>query len=126
MQTMSQLRAQTAMQLLLEIGECTKDNKDKKKEREEFAQLCKSFPTMILQNGLGQALAFILAKKQQHYTRLYEGLEQWLGENHRRMISGNLLRAIVEMQACQYVEVQREALKFLEWVKRFAVAEIFE
>lgn len=121
MQTLSQRRAAKALELLSKIPN---DDRDK------FSQFCKSFPTMVLQNGLGQALAFIKAKARktdgridERYENLYTTLNGWL--NHLKLIEGDMLRQINEMDARKYIEIQRESLRFLEWVKRYENAGIF-
>lgn len=123
-QTLSQQRAAKALKLLSEI-------KQKGKEREEFTQFCKSFPTMVLQNGLGQALAFIKAKTKKkngdvvdnRYENMYQTLNAWL--IHIGLIKSNMLIEINEMDSREYMATQAESLKFLEWIKRYETAGIF-
>ncbi len=120
MQTLSQKRAAKALSLLEGIPE-------KGKEREKFKQFCKSFPTMILQNGLGQAIAFIRAKKENEndkFDKMYKTLNAWLKE--LRYIEVDVLKEINTMDAHKYLDIQIESLRFLEWVKRYENAGIFE
>ena len=119
MQTLSQRRADKALELLEKIPE-------KGKNRKEFSQFCKSFPTMILQNGLGQAIAFIKSKKEKpddKYDRMYNTLNSWLKE--LELIKEDALREINTMDAQKYLEIQMESIKFLEWIKRYEDAKIF-
>lgn len=122
MQTLSQIRASKALEFLRDIpvGDSRKD----------FRQFCKSFPTMVLQNGLGQALAFVKAKARKNdgtiderYEKMYRTLNAWL--NHLGLVHGDTLQEINGVCARTYVEIQRESLRFLEWVKRYENAEIF-
>jgi len=120
MQTLSQKRAAKALELLGGIPE-------KGTNRKEFSQFCKSFPTMILQNGLGQAIAFIKAKKEKEndkFDRMYKTLNAWLKD--LRHIENDVLKEINTMDTQKYVEIQRESLRFLEWVKRYENAGLFE
>ncbi len=120
MQTLSQKRAAKALELLEGIPE-------KGNTRKEFSQFCKSFPTMILQNGLGQAIAFIKAKKEKNndkFDKMYMTLNSWLKE--LRLIKEDVLKEINAMDGHKYIEIQTESLRFLEWVKRYENAGIFE
>lgn len=120
MQTLSQKRAAKALELLEGIPE-------KGDSRTEFSQFCKSFPTMILQNGLGQALAFIRAKKEKNndkFDRMYNTLNTWLKE--LKLVEEDVLKEINSMDAQKYMQIQLESMKFLEWVKRYENAKIFE
>lgn len=123
MQTLSQRRAARALELLENITE-------KGETRNEFSQFCKSFPTMILQNGLGQAIAFIKSKKDKDdkpdykYDTMYNTLNAWLKE--LTLIKDDVLREINYMNAQEYLHIQMESLKFLEWIKRYENAEIFK
>ncbi len=123
MQTLSQRRASKALELLEKITE-------KKDERNEFSQFCKSFPTMILQNGLGQAIAFLKSQKDKNdkpdykYATMYNTLNAWLKELN--LIKEDTLREINYMDAQEYLHIQMESLKFLEWIKRYENAGIFK
>jgi CRISPR-associated protein Cmr5 len=118
MQALSQRRAAKALELLGAIG-------DRGDDREKFTQFCKSFPTMVLQNGLGQALAFIKAKGNgsNKFTIMYGTLNTWLKE--MGLVENDVFREIHRMDARKYVEIQTESLRFLEWIKRYETAGIF-
>jgi CRISPR-associated protein Cmr5 len=122
MQTLSQRRAAKPLELLGGID-------DKGDARKEFTQFCKSFPTMVLQNGLGHALAFIKAKangkgkSEKKYATTYSTLNAWLIE--MGLIENDVLKEVSKMDAQKYVEIQAESLRFLEWIKRYETAGIF-
>lgn len=121
MQTLSQRRAKKALELLSMVEERGRD-------RDKFTQFCKSFPTMVLQNGLGQALAFIKAKSSgadgRKFVAMYDTLNTWLMRD-MKLVERDVLQEIHKMSAKEYVETQRESLKFLEWIKRYETAGIF-
>jgi len=117
MQTLSQRRARAALDLLSKIEE-------KGNERKEFTQFCKSFPTMVLKNGLGQSLAFIRSKHEKRYEIMYDTLNAWLVKELKLDGKDTFLK-IHEMDAKQYMQAQTESLRFLEWVKRYESAKIF-
>ena len=117
-QTLSQKRASSALKLLEMISERGKD-------REAFSQFCKSFPTMVLKNGLGQSLAFIKSKsaKDPKFVTMYETINKWLIE--MKLVKHDTFQEIHTMDARKYVQVQSELIKFLEWIKRYENAGIF-
>ena len=121
MQTLSQKRAAKALELLLDIGNRTKNDE---KQRKDFQQMSKSIPPMILQNGLGQTIAFLKAKGEDKHNRMYDVLNLWL--KSLGLIQADILRELNEMSSNNYLIIQTESLRFLEWVKRYANAEIFE
>ena len=86
----------------------------------------------ILNCGLGQAAATLLAasKKADNtsdydpHFQLYKDLESWLCLESGAPYEGsqNLLNAICHGNRRTYIHAQAEALKWLEWLKKLAVA----
>jgi len=116
MKTLSQQRAAKALELLgkIPIG----DN------RKDFSQFCKSFPTMVLKNGLGQSLAFIKSKNDKKYDNMYTTLNDWLIE--MKLVKEDTFREIHTMDSRKYMQIQAESIRFLEWIKRYENAGIFK
>lgn len=98
-------------------------------------------PIRILQNGLGQALAFLLADNEnktganrQPSGELYDHLQDWLcgatsDSRPCRIYSGqqcNLMKQLIEGDRQQYMLAQEEALKLFVWLKKFADAYLKE
>lgn len=122
--TLGQLRAENALNYVRSIKEeCSPD------DQEKFASYTEEFITAVLNNGLGQACATLLAqagRKQDdpHYL-LYKAVENWLcREDSQAPYRGSkdLMEAIVEGSRSDYILAQEEALAWLEWLKKFAVA----
>ena len=93
---------------------------------DEFKSLTAGIPSMILMNGFGQTLAFMVAKSDDKYLLVFDMLQAWLEKlswmkktNNRR----DFLVAIANMEQGHYLMTQKEALSFLEWVKRYAAME---
>ena len=55
---------------------------------------------------------------------MYKTLNAWLKD--LRHIENDVLKEINTMDTQKYVEIQRESLRFLEWVKRYENAGLFE
>lgn len=92
-------------------------------------------PIRILNNGLGQALAFLVADnggargdRRKESGVLYDHLTEWLcgepDEAHPRRIypAGDLLERLMEGDQTQYFRAQEEALALFVWLRKFADA----
>jgi len=124
-QTLEQIRARDALNKIRFIQENCSENVQQK-----FVSYVESLPATILANGLGQAAAGLLAQakgdKQDAHYLLYKALQDWLcrDDDARAPYRGqeNLMDAIVNCDRTVYLLAQAEALAWLEWLKRFAVA----
>lgn len=100
----------------------------KEGEARDYARAAKQTSTRILTGGLGQALAFLLAKaagsKQSPLRRLYDDLSGWVLTG--RGISSNgehLLDGILHGDTLFLRRATDETLAYLGWLIRFAEAE---
>ncbi len=92
----------------------------------------KSLPATIIMTGLGQALAMEKAGASKSgdvaagHEKLYEHMNDWLCARWRRRSDRpaptDVLSAITNGQEKDYIHAQAEALEYLEWLKKFAVA----
>jgi CRISPR-associated protein Cmr5 len=102
---------------------------------DKFDKLVAGLPAMILQNGFGQTMAFMLAKasKDGHFKetdshyQAFRIMVAWL--NKRSIVIGtkpsDFMKSLCEVPQDQYLQAQDEALQVLEWVKRYANSAIF-
>jgi len=93
----------------------------------DYRSIALKAPSLILTNGLGQTLAFLKAKGKgepgNEHEVLYQHLEGWLQK--QLGINGNLLDWLVNTATSQqYRLATMEALALLQWLKRFAEAEL--
>jgi CRISPR-associated protein Cmr5 len=121
MQTKQQERAAFALENL----PCNKGVVD-----EKTANFITGTPTMILTNGLGQTLAFLLSKKSGKEKQVFDIIKKWLC----REMSGDdefgkaplseidFLKKFNKLSQQKYLAAQHETLKLLEWLKRYARA----
>ncbi len=108
-------------------------------KRDDFKSFAAGLPSMILQNGFGQALAFLAAKgskeqagqikfktEDKHYAAL-EIILAWLVD--RKLLAAadekEQIMQISKMEQTDYLRAQRETLAMLEWLKRYANAALF-
>ena len=93
-----------------------------------YAGEAKKLPIRIITAGLGQALAFILAKQERKpkLKQLHEDLTNWVIS--QRPMSGakdpqSLLQSIIAGDADFLRQATGESLAYLSWLNRFAEAE---
>lgn len=86
--------------------------KDKRFKQTE-ANFLKGLPSMIMQNGLGQTMAFLKTKKEHGY--IVEALSKLFDES-------DLMVTIMNSGIEKYLIMQREAIDYAGWLKKFALA----
>ena len=117
MQTMEQQRAK-------HVWECL--NRVNTAQKKEYLTCVKSLPATVLMAGLGQAAAMMAAKGGAQLV-VYEALQSWLcrQDDLAPFAGGNgLLLSIMNCSRDEYLAAQREALLWLEWLKKLAVARL--
>jgi CRISPR-associated protein Cmr5 len=126
MRTLGQKRAEYALEKVLAIPE------DKKKDFKSFSA---GAPSMILQNGFGQALAFWLSKGTDKHIVLFDMIWKWLPyekddvknefvDKDKAKTRTDLIRQLSSMDQNKFLAAQKETLALLEWVKRYANADL--
>lgn len=88
------------------------------------------FPAAILMDGLGQACATLMAKREKDAgaKHLFDHMQRWLCEEGfapyapKKGNKPDLMQAIVDTPQQTYVQAQAEALALLVWLKKFSQA----
>ncbi len=96
----------------------------------DYLSYVKALPASILQNGLGQAFATLLAATnpsddEDPHFGLCNDLQDWLCRDDSDAPypkATGVLEAITTMDQNRYLCAQAEALLYLGWLKRFAAA----
>jgi len=103
--------------------DCVQEVKDKHKHfASDYRAIAVKVPSLIVTNGLGQTLAFLKAKGNEHEV-LYRHLTDWVGRKVNA--NGDLLNWLLNTATSQqYRLATMEALALLQWLKRFAEAEL--
>lgn len=117
MQTMEQQRAKHVWACLNRVNTA---------QKKEYLTCVKSLPATVLMAGLGQAAAMLAAKGGAQLV-VYEALQSWLCRQDELapFAGGNdLLPSIMNCNRDEYLAAQREALLWLEWLKKLAVARL--
>ena len=121
-QTLEQKRAKHALNCIDEIIK-------KNQLKEKYSTFVSRMPTMILNNGLGQALAFLLSKsenKEDAAKTFYNQLQAWLCGSDGIYPEGNLIRLLMDNDRKKYIHAQSETLALLNWMKKFSDAYLVE
>lgn len=123
-QSLDQRRAKHALK-------CIKTRQKDGTKQLDYLSYVKALPATILQNGLGQAMATLRAKrgnKNDPHCRLYEDVQSWLcsGDEDSTFPKGDLLEAITSNDQQHYLKAQAEAQAYLIWLKKFAAAFLNE
>ncbi len=92
----------------------------------DYRTIAVKAPSLILNNGLAQTLAFLHAKQERDSHRLLYGhLSEWVRKQLGIGDASDVLQWIVkEASVHQYRRAAMETLAFLQWLKRFAEAEL--
>ena len=114
MQTKDQERARKAY----EIVKAVIIEPDKKK-KSKFKTLSLKFPSMVMQCGLLQALAYCKQKDSSDSSNMYNRLNDWLNSY---VTGGDIVEglAAADVTIWQYQTTTREAIAFGVWLKRAA------
>lgn len=133
--SLEQERAKFAWSCVDNVSKNGKNNKGKSFAK-EYGQLAKSAPADIQTNGLGQTLAFWRAKGYEkgsvkngdnEHAHLLGDVSKWLKEQIKWESNLELLNWIsTEANTNDYRRATAEAMAFLQWLKRFAEAELSE
>lgn len=121
MRTMAQKRAEFALRETRRAKQSA--------DPEKLKSFSAGAPSMILQNGFGQAIAFWLAKNKEEHKALFHILTEWLKLTDQHNFGNcrqpaDYIQRLSTMDQQEYLKSQNEALALLEWIKRFANADL--
>lgn len=97
---------------------------------QDYVNLAKAAPALIMSNGLMQTLAFFKAKGKDHHMALLDHMVRWLA---RPDVCGSFLvghefgPAMSSLSAGtsdQYLRATQEALAILRWIRQLAAAAV--
>ncbi|MGB9661670.1 MAG: type III-B CRISPR module-associated protein Cmr5 [Moorellaceae bacterium] len=130
-QTLEQKRAKKAWE---DVQSVTARPDDFKKK---YGSLARRVPMLVLTNGLGQTLAFLLSKAKineapqkrsadaQAHGELFHHLSDWTMTQVAPDEKGrDLMVWVLNSNSDAYRRATAEALAYLTWLKRFAEAEL--
>jgi len=120
-QTMQQQRAKFALEGVKRAAQ-----KLSRAAQNEYCSHVAGLPFMIHANGLGQSAAFYSSKaigsETNDYRLIYELLSDWLKEPGQPFEGRELLEGITQCDMSSYLVAQAEAMVFMNWARKFAIA----
>jgi len=118
LRSLEQTRAKVAWDFIMEVK-----GKDYQKDYRAYVRRA---PTLILSNGLGNALAFWKAKGGIAYTKLYEHINRWFKKRYPD--EEDILEWVISdtTSSLEVFKETKEIIYLLNWMKRFAEAELEE
>lgn len=81
----------------------------------KYRTLALTFPTMIMQSGLAQAIGFLMAKDEAHHQKMLSHLATLLNKT-------NLHSDILASNITDYQKITRDAIEATSWLKRYTQA----
>ena len=136
MQTKEQQRSEFALNQVKKVFQIPVD--------EKVANFVVGVPTMILTNGLGQTLAFLLSKHKEpdardseekkkdklKYRDAFDIIQRWLNQQKAMGLTEtdrfSFLRKLSIIDQTTYLRAQKESLAMLQWLKRYVRAFVKE
>lgn len=117
--TLEQERGKAAWDDVSNINTNLADEKKKK-----YRGLVRSFPSLIMISGLGQALAFLQAKGDPEHNALTQHLSKWVLKQMGAQSKSDLLQWVLDTDRStnEYRRATTETLAYLIWLKRFSEA----
>lgn len=94
--------------------------KDSEWSPKDFGTQAKKLPARVMAAGLGQALAFLEAKKRT--PRLLAALANWIQQRRPTTSDPRLVVRVIEGDADFLRYATAESLAYLQWLVRFADA----
>lgn len=97
---------------------------------EKTANFIQRLPTMILINGIGQTMAFLLSKNgPEKHAKVFAYLKDWLRNKFPRLDTKennatdyDFLVWLSRREVKTYILMQNEAIAIIQWLKRYARA----
>ena len=93
---------------------------------DEYRNLAKAAPALIMNNGLMQTLAFYEDKGKPHHKALAAQLRRWVmkraGSNGQDPRFQPMMQALLGATPADYRRATDEALLILRWTRQFAAA----
>ena len=119
MENIQQERAKFAIEQLEKISSNQVIDKD-------IATFIVGMPNMILSNGIGQTMAFLLAKTDKE-KKVYRILKNWICKKYANLgftdkSDMDFIKTFCTLKQDKYLEIQRECPRLCEWLKRYARA----
>lgn len=122
MQTLEQRRAENAWNKCEELqSECDKS------EFSEYTNIAKGLPSLVMNSGLMQTMAFLEYKTDMH-RRVGKDLREWLNERFRDEVEvptdfPGFMKSMWSIKSPTYQAITSETMAWLKWLRQLAAAQ---
>ena len=101
--------------------EKVKTHCESRNDFDQYANLAKGAPALIMSNGLMQALAYIYSRKEAEKKALAEDLCEWLSKAMKVKSEKfpDIMTALQTMPVSDYMRATDETLQVLRWLRQF-------
>jgi CRISPR-associated protein Cmr5 len=97
---------------------------------QEYANLAKSLPALIMNSGLLQVMAFLNEKgankeSQRHCSELGSDLRRWVYKRFQKEVPedfNGFMQTLINADSRKFQMVTTECLAWLRWLRQFAAA----
>ncbi len=86
---------------------------------DKYKNLCKSFGSMVMSNGLAQSVSFCESKGEKHHLELIKNIEDELKYLKYNPNGGSLSEKLLNMKLTDYMNFQRHLMITLKWLRRY-------
>lgn len=93
------------------------------KARDDYTNLAKAMPMMVMNSGLMQTLAYLNEKGKPHHQALLEHVTQWItmqGKGERAMPFAQLMQRLFGAPPAQFRLDTAETHAILRWIRHLA------
>ena len=94
---------------------------------DDYVNLTKGAPALIMSNGLMQTLAFLKSKDKEHHKRLLGDISSWLADENSGvgMCNSNfnsIMNWLHNSKSEEFMRATEETLEYLRWLRQYASA----
>ncbi len=86
---------------------------------DKYKNLCKLFGSMVMSNGLAQAISFCESKGEKHHLELIKNIEDELKYLKYHLNGDSLSEKLLNMKLTDYMNFQRRLMITLKWLRRY-------
>ncbi len=90
-----------------------------KSSKKEYKNLCKSFGSMVMSNGLAQAVSFCEAKGEEHHKALIKNIENELRVFGVSLDGKKISEKLLNMGLNDYINFQGQLMITIKWLRRY-------
>ncbi|MCS7071206.1 MAG: type III-B CRISPR module-associated protein Cmr5, partial [Anaerolinea sp.] len=117
-QTLQQRRAAHAWNAVEDV------QKNHSKDKGKYGSLMRGLPALIQTDGLGQTLAFLMAKSKSEASHgiAFKQISDWVTQELKAQDT-DLFQYLLKSSTAVYRQATTETLAYLQWIKRFVEAK---